>query len=85
MALMCQLTLLCTIATGFTKSVPAFKLILKYLHFIYLYCRCYACDDEILLDKHKKVAECMEQLKKMAGVPPPDAAGKTNIIHEANL
>ncbi|KAL4233209.1 Ubiquitin carboxyl-terminal hydrolase 16 [Mactra antiquata] len=35
---------------------------------------CYDCDDELLPEKYKKVAECMEHLKKAFAVPTPDSS-----------
>lgn len=39
---------------------------------------CYECDDEIAVDKYKKVSECMEHLKKLACVPLLDGAQGKN-------
>jgi hypothetical protein len=33
---------------------------------------CYDCDDELLPERYKKVAECMEHIKKIACVPSTD-------------
>lgn len=33
---------------------------------------CYECDDEVSAEKHKKVSECMEHIKKLACVPTLD-------------
>lgn len=36
------------------------------------FCRCYDCDDELAPEKYKKVAECVEHIKKLAYVPVTD-------------
>lgn len=36
--------------------------------------RCYDCDDEVQPEKYKKVAECVEHIKKLACVPAIDTS-----------
>jgi len=39
--------------------------------FLY-FSRCYDCDDELQIEKYKKVAECVEHVKKLACVSSTD-------------
>lgn len=42
---------------------------------LFLYCsRCYDCDDEVCIDGSKRLRECVEFLRKTAGVPPSEGS-----------
>lgn len=34
--------------------------------------RCYKCDDEVPIDRSKRLQECIEILRKQAGLPQPE-------------
>ncbi|XP_060077798.1 ubiquitin carboxyl-terminal hydrolase 16-like [Ylistrum balloti] len=45
-------------------------------------CWCYKCDDDIPLERSKRLQECMEFLRKQAGLPQPELVKR--VTHEAS-
>ncbi|XP_033741487.1 ubiquitin carboxyl-terminal hydrolase 45-like [Pecten maximus] len=45
-------------------------------------CWCYKCDDDIPLERSKRLQECMEFLRKQAGLPQPESVKR--VSHEAS-